>query len=326
MSDSFSYGDPTETEVSAITRALKTWYEAAGVRTDPRRVLSQERHEGAFYWPPHLAPLFSHPAVVACGPEAGEEILIQHLYQYLDFTANYELRVINQASELLANGRAGLYLPAPVRRDAYKIYVDEGYHALYSRDLIFQVADASGIKHRPYDFEGFMGFMLRAQEQVGPDLRLVVMFLVVVVFETLVTSTLTQIPKQRDVISTVRELVTDHAEDEARHSVFYSELFGYLWGELSPKQRRTLGPLLPEFIVRPLEPPCEAQSQWLVNIGIDPRDTQGILEEAYPLRETQAGMARTARATLRLFGKHGLYDDPRTREAFGARGLLPSDA
>jgi hypothetical protein len=75
-----------------------------------------------------------------------------------------------------------------------------------------------------------------------------------------VTATLTQIPKQWTVISTVRELVTDHAEDEARHSVFYSELFGYLWGQLSLKQRRILGPLLLEFIVRPLQPPREALS------------------------------------------------------------------
>jgi hypothetical protein len=63
-----------------------------------------------------------------------------------------------------------------------------------------------------------------------------------------------------------------------------------------------------------------------VNVGIDPLDTDGILSEAYPVAETQAGMARTARATLRLFGKHGLYDDPRTRETFDAHGLLPSDA
>lgn len=326
LADDFTYGTPTETEVSEITRALKNWYEVAGVRSDPRRVLSDERREGAFYWPPHLAPLFSHGAVVARGPQSGEEILVRHLYQYLDFTANYELRVINQASELLANGRSGLYLPAPVRQDAYKIYVDEGYHALYSRDLIFQVAAASGIEHQPYDFDGFMEFMPRAQQQVPPELRLVVIFVIVVVFETLVTATLTQIPKQRNVISTVRELVTDHAQDEARHSVFYSELFGYLWGQLSPKQRRIIGPLLPEFIVRPLQPPREALRQWLVNIGIDGCDTDDIIDEAYPMAETEAGMARTARATVRLFGKHGLYDDPRTRETFDAYGLLPSDA
>lgn len=317
---------PSDLEVTAITRGLRTWYNAAGVRADPRRVLRDERREGAFYWPPHLAPMVDHPAIRALGEDAREEILIRHLFQYLDFTANYELKVINRASELLANGRSGLYLPAPIRLDAYKIYVDEGYHALYSRDLIFQVEDASEIRHIPLDFQKYMSFMHRAQEQVPTDLHDIVMLLVVVVFETLVTATLTQIPKHRTVISTVRELVTDHAQDEARHSVFFSELFGYLWGQLDPKQRRLLGPLIPDFIVAPLMPPRDALRAWLSHISAERDDIDGVIGESYPLPDVQAGMARTARATLRLFGRHGLYDDPRTRDAFAAHGLLPNDA
>lgn len=317
---------PTDLEVTAMTRALRTWYDAAGVRVDPRRVLRDERREGADYWPPHLAPLVEHPAVRALGDGAREEILVRHLFQYLDLTAHYELQVVNRASEMLANGRSGLYLPAAVRLDAYKIYVDEGYHALYSRDLIFQVEAASEIPHIPMDFEKYMSFLRRAQERVPADMRDMVMLLVVVVFETLVTATLTQIPKQRTVISTVRELVTDHAEDEARHSVFYGELFGYLWGQLSPRQRRLLGPLIPAFIVGPLAPPAEALREWLSHVGVDRRDVDDVIGESYPHTDVQAGMARTARATLRLFGKYGLYDDPRTREAFAAHGLLPKDA
>lgn len=317
---------PSDVEVTAMTRALRTWYEAAGVRADPRRVLRDERREGAFYWPPHLAPLVDHPAIRALGDEAREEILVRHLFQYLDLTANYELKVVNRACDLLANGRSGLYLPAPVRLDAYKIYVDEGYHALYSRDLIFQVEEGSGIRHIPSDFQKYISFVQRAQEQVPASLHDMVMMLVVVVFETLVTATLTQIPKQRTVISTVRELVTDHAEDEARHSVFYSELFGYLWGQFDPKQRRLLGPLIPEFIVAPLAPPRDALRAWLSHVGVERDDIDDVIAESYPLADVQGAMARTARATLRLFGKHGLYDDPRTREAFAARDLLPDGA
>jgi P-aminobenzoate N-oxygenase AurF len=320
-------GEPDEVEVTAMTRALRNWYEAAGVRADPRRVLRDERREGAFYWPPHLAPLVRHPAVMALGEEAQEEILVRHLFQYLDLTAHYEMQVVNRASEILANGRSGLYLPEAVRLDAYKIYVDEGYHALYSRDLIFQVEGAAGIGHIPSDFERYMSFMRRAQEEVAADnLGDMAMLLVVVVFETLVTATLTQIPKQRTVISTVRELVTDHAEDEARHSVFFSELFGYLWGQLDQRRRRLLGPLIPGFIIGPLAPPMEAMRGWLARIGIEPGDIEDVIAESYPREEVQVGMAQTARATLRLFGRHGLYDDPATREAFAAHGLLPADA
>jgi hypothetical protein len=161
---------------------------------------------------------------------------------------------------------------------------------------------------------------------VSANLHDIVVLLVVVVFETLVTATLTQIPKQRTVISTVRELVTDHAEDEARHSVFYSELFGYLWGQLDPKQRGLLGPLIPSFIVAPLSPPTDALRAWLTHVGVERDDVDGVVGESYPLADVREGMVRTARATLRLFGNHGLYEDPRTREAFAAHGILPDDA
>jgi hypothetical protein len=313
---------PLEHETAAITKALRSWYERAGVRVDPRRMMREEHREGLHYWPPALAGFVAHPQVVQRGKAVSDELLVRQLYQYLQFTANYEMRVINRATELIANGRSGLDLPASVRHDAYKIYCDEGYHAMYSFDVIAQVEQASGIEHRPFDFDATLRYLQVAQDTAPARLRTTVTLLVVIVFETLITATLTQIPRSGDVISLVREVVRDHAQDEGCHHAFFAKFFGYLWGQLSPKDRTILGPLLAEFIVRPLEPRLDTLRDSLAVAGLSGDATEEVVHDCFPAQQTRDTIRATAKSTLRLFARHGLYDDPGTREAFEARGLL----
>jgi hypothetical protein len=317
---------PLEYETAAITKALRSWYERAGVRVDPRRMMREEHREGLHYWPPALAGFVAHPQVAQRGKVVRDELLVRQLYQYLQFTANYELRVINGATELIANGRSGLDLPAAVRHDAFKIYCDEGYHAMYSFDVIAQVEQASGIKHRPFDFEATLRYLQVAQDTTPARLRTTVTLLVVIVFETLITATLTQIPRSGDVISLVREVVKDHAQDEGCHHAYFSKFFGYLWGQLSPKDRTLLGPLLAEFIVRPLEPQLDTLRDSLAVAGLSGDAREEVVRDCFPAQQTRDTIRGTAKSTLRLFGRHGLYDDPATREAFEARGLLVEGA
>lgn len=308
---------------AGLTRPLRGWYDRAGVRVDPRRMLLIERELGRDFWPAHLAPVVAHPLVVARGERARQELLVQQLYQYLQFTANYELRVINRATEMIANGRSGVDVSLPVRLDAYKIYCDEGYHALYSVDVVHQVQQATGIAPRPPEFETFLRYLERIERDASPELRAVVVLLVVVVFETLITANLTQIPRDPNIVTLVRDIVTDHAEDEGRHHAFFSGFFSVLWGGLDADQRRVLGPLLPEMIVGPLQPPYETLRASLAAVGLDRDQCEQVLGESYPRPAVLRGIRETAKATIRLFQEHGVLDEPRTRERFVQTGLCP---
>lgn len=311
-------------ETQLLLRAMRHWYEQAGIRVDPRRMLDVELQAGRNYWPPNLAPHVTHPLVERLGTGVRQELLVRQLYQYLQFTANYELRVINRATEMIANNRSGLPLSTEARLDAYKIYTDEGYHALYSTDMIRQVERTTGIAFREYDFDRFVRYLDDLEGQ-APDLRAVVQMLVVVVFETLITGTLTQIPKDGNVVEAVRDIVTDHAEDEGRHHAFFSCFFPILWGGLSPGQRTQVGRLVPQMIVRPLEPPAAVIRASLEGAGLGRDEVVQVLAESYPRDAVMAGVRRTAKSTLRLFGNHGLYDDPEVRHAFDAAGLLVAE-
>jgi P-aminobenzoate N-oxygenase AurF len=311
-----------ELELPAVAAALADWHDRAGVRNDPRRLLHEEELHGLWLWPAALAPHVDHPLVQQRGAELRRRLLAQQACQYLEFTANYETRVINPATEVIANGRLGVPIPRTLRLGAYKIYCDEAFHALTSVDTVDQLISATGYDDLDYDFDATLAHLEAAKAQAPANLSCVVTLLVAVVFETLVTASLSQIPRDKSVVTFVRQVVRDHAHDESRHHLFFSRFFGYLWGQLRPAERRALGPLLPEFVVRPLLPRLEAPRRTLLQAGLSVAQVDDVLAESYADAVAAQQLRHTARATLKLFGRHNLYDDPATREAFQVHGLI----
>ena len=130
------------------------------------------------------------------------------------------------------------------------------------------------------------------------------------------------IPRDERVVTAVRELVDDHAEDEGRHHAFFSKFFDCIWPQLSARQRRLLGPFLPRLVLAFLEPDYDALASILSRSGLSDDEVRRVIEEAHPHDEVVADIRRTSRATLRLFHEHDILDDPGTLEAFSTSGLL----
>jgi hypothetical protein len=302
---------------------LKDWDSSAGVRAKPRRLLTDEESMGKVYFSTALVPIIHHPLVVGMGPEVQRRLLIQHLYHYLDFTTNFEIEVVNHAARRIAFGKAGFRLPDAMLFDAYKVYCDEGFHSFFSVDIKQQVEAATGVAPLPYNFREFLGRLNEARKGVPENLKQVSALLMVIVFETLISSILNKIPKDKQVISAVREMVSDHADDEARHHSFFSNLFDIIWPQLSEKQHSILGPLLPHFIIKSLEPDYNAIRRRLASCGLAPADVEQVIDGSYPHEEVIAALRKTASATLRLFERNGLFKDARTLDAFHRSELLP---
>jgi hypothetical protein len=132
-------GADRDTEAELEYRSpFGNWFDRATVRKAPRRLLEPE-DAGRYPFSPDLVPLAAHPLVRALPPRAFERVLIQHLYRYLDFTAKLEHLVVNRTVLGIAHDTIGVELPEAMRFDAYKIYCDEAFHALFSADLARQV-------------------------------------------------------------------------------------------------------------------------------------------------------------------------------------------
>ncbi|WP_030020011.1 diiron oxygenase [Streptomyces monomycini] len=298
------------------------WYEKAGVRRDPRRVIARDLEAGKTLFPEALIPYLDHPLVRALGPDERFRIVTRHLYQYLHFTMHFETSVVNRATERIANGSSGLGVRPPMRLDAYKIYCDEAYHALYSLDAIEQVRGATGVDVPAYDFAPFLKQLDGIGAQVMPGEPVLTQLLQVVVFETLVTSILKDIPKDPQVVDTVREIVGDHAEDEGRHHAYFSGFFKELWTDLDPGMRERSARCLPALVSRSLAPDLAPVRTSLRLAGLGEDAVEQVVADAYTAGRVRRHTHDSARHTVRLFASAGVLDVPGADEAFAAAGLV----
>ncbi|QQQ78806.1 diiron oxygenase [Saccharothrix sp. 6-C] len=302
-------------------KAFDSWYDRAGVRSGPRRTFAEDADILKEFFPVHLVPHLGHPQVQQSEGPIQRYLSAQHLFQWLRFTSHFEVAVVNRATQRIAEGSSGLELPNWACLVAFQIYVDEGYHSLYSLDVLRQVEERSGIQALPYDFQRFLAKL----DGVGheyPDYRLLIQLLQVVVFETLITSILMDIPNDRSVIEVVRETVRDHAIDEGRHHAYFSNFFKYLWGQLDHGTRRLVATFLPSLIVQSLQPATRPATAALLKAGFSEAKTREIVAESYNRAGVTASIRVASAKTVALFEQLGVLDIPGSRERFVEEGLL----
>lgn len=307
---------------SAYNSMLRDWHDQASVRRRERRAYQDEEALGKVYFSPNLVAIVRHPLVLNLGPAVRREILIQHLYNYFDFTSSFEVEIVNWGVQRIFLGKTGFELPEEMLLDAYKIYCDEAYHSLFCADIKHQIQAVTGVVPNPLDFEAFLSKLDMVQASVPADLKPTTRLFIVILFETLISLILHQIPEDENVISAVRQSVSDHAEDEARHHAYFSTFLDIVWPQITKQQQLIIGPLLPHFIIKSLEPNYEAIKHRLSKFDLTHAEIEQIVEESYPYSEVIAGLRKTARVTLSILERNGIYEDPKTLEAFQISGLL----
>jgi hypothetical protein len=301
---------------------LNNWDARASVRVKPRRLVLQEEEEmGKVFFSPELVPVSQHDLVRQFGWHAVREMQVCHLYRYLDFTTELELEVINTVSKDIALGRLDLELPEVMRADAFKLCTDEAHHAYFSDDIKRQVVLATGVAPERGSHPYFLKKLRAIQKSLPPEYYALSELLFTVVSETLISSILADIPKDERVVTAVREIVADHAEDEGRHSAYFSQFFGFLWPQLSDTQRGVLGPLLPHFILAFLQPDYDAIRRSLSRLPLEREQIETVLDQTYPRQLVVENAKDAAAVTLRLLEHKNVMADPRIVDEFRACGL-----
>jgi hypothetical protein len=305
---------------------LEKWHKTAGVRTGPHRVIGGGAAEGTVFFPHQLVPHLAHP-VVATLPAARREMLtLLHLYQFLLATTHVETRVVNVGAERIANGRLGIDVPAATRMDAFKIYCDEGYHALYSLDLAEQIAGVTGVPVPRWDYGSFVERLAVAARAQLPDEPVLAQLLQVVVFETLITAILNEAPGYPDLDGTVRDVLRDHARDEGRHHRFFTAFFHHLWAGLRPGLRAKVAQALPALIEVCMAADVVPVRSALLIAGLDVATADQVVRECYDTSAVPERTAEITRATVTMCRSAGVLDMPGAAEASPTRGLTRDES
>ena len=305
---------------------MDRWYDLAGVRGGVRRTFHEESEAGQVFFPERLVPFLSHEAVRELPAEQRRELTVRHLYQFLLSTAHLETRVVNRGAELIANGRSGIELPASSRLDAFKVYCDEGYHALYSLDLADQIGAVTGVAVPGWDYGGFVDQLADAVAKTLPDQPRLAVLLQVIVFETLITAVLHEIPNDGTVVTAVRETVRDHARDEGRHHHYFTGFFHELWRQLDTPTRAQVAFAMPALLRSCLLWDVEPVRSSLVLAGLDGDTATAVVRDCYGGDVGDERIRAICRASLRMCESAGVFAVPGAAEHFAAHGLIDGSA
>jgi hypothetical protein len=299
-----------------------SWYERSTVRAARRRELD-ERTEDQVFFSADLVPVARHDIVRALPPEVFRQVLVRHLYRYLEFTSKLEHLVVNRTLLGIAHGTIGVELPDDMRFDAFKIYCDEAYHALFCVDLARQVRDRTGIRPLLPDRPYFLERLAQIAQPLAPELRPLMELMFVVVSETLISATLAQAPRNDEtVVPAVREIIADHALDEGRHHAYFGAFLRHLWPQLDRAARRTAGRLVPALIQAFLRPEVTSVREELLGYGVGRTDVDQVVDEVFMTSSVLAQVRATAAPVIRRFAELDVLDDRAAVEEFQAQGLL----
>jgi hypothetical protein len=297
------------------------WDELSYIRNKPRRATPFDRN--LYFYPEALAVLFAHPKVAKAPEQIRRKLLVHHLYYYLEFTVRLELGPVNEVVKLLCHEDFLPWLPLQMRDDAFKIYVDEGAHALMSRELMMAVQENTKVE-RLRVTPAFLRILDGLVASEEPEYRPLIKLFFVIISETLITGSLVRLPKDESVQRAVRDLANDHATDEGRHHAYFRKIFEYVWPRLPRELKRKVGILLPDMVLAFLQPDKSALTRMLASFPEEfPKPAQ-IVEEVLNYKSTRDGIVTSASPTLKMLRENHVFDDHVIDAAFMRLRLVPS--
>ncbi|MCB9698694.1 MAG: diiron oxygenase [Alphaproteobacteria bacterium] len=288
----------------------RDWYERATVRARGTPIPWQE--EGCDF-SPTLVPWALDPAIDGL---AARELRRRRLCRYLHATAALEVQVVDDVAARIAFDQLPIRFGDAARRDALRVFTDEGFHAVQAADLLEQAGpftpDAPPCWLTRLD-------ALRAGR--GTDDAALVTFLFTVATETLVSGHLRVLSRDPAVRPAVRAFVTGHAADEAWHGAYFGERFCELWGELAPGDRARLGPVVIEAVKAFLDPDVDAIVADLRAVGLGATEAAAVVARTVRAGDPERARWDEARPTLQCLRRAGALDEPSVRDALATGGL-----
>lgn len=296
------------------------WDSSCWVRRGPRFQCDGPIDTACEFFPRQLVP-YADRLEQRLGRPALSRVLLERLYQYLRFTELLELKSINQVGHQIALGELTVPVSSDLRSRAFLLVRDEAHHATVSDDLARQIEQTTGVEALPAGEPHFLVRLRQTAETCSPEFRPLLDTAFATISETLISGSLAQIPKDPSVVAVVRDYATAHELDEARHAAYFSELFGVWWPQLPARARAEIGPRLPDLCFAFLAPDEPSHVQSLEAAGLTPREAREWVREAFPAAQLGPSLRRPLQVSLSLFERTGVFEDPRTADAFAQCGL-----
>lgn len=303
---------------------LGDWNTRASVRTSDYQYKLppdlEKQLESRDWFPPALLPYLKHPEVKLADKAITKRLCANHLVNFLNYTTLLEHQIVNRSVELIIHDELEFTIPSRMKTAALQLYTDEGYHALFSYQLAEQVskfydmATQSTIHRRITKLNQLI--------HTTPDKQKSITWLLIgFVSETIIAKDLRDV-YQKNLVCCVQEMLKDHLADEARHSRYFSEVFHYLWIQMSDEQRILSAKQLLDIILIFFETDkkwleLSLRSVQLSETTVDQVVTMMADPHAHILRAREG-----ASTTFQALKKAGFFKRTDIRQLFSNVGLI----
>jgi para-aminobenzoate N-oxygenase AurF len=291
------------------------------ISTKVPRLVRIPLQAGYKYFPEYSCNLFDHPAVQQAPEKVRHDLLVLQLYYYLRFTVFLELGPVTEVCKLLCIKEVLPWLVPDMKAEAFKIYTEEIEHAYMYHDVFLEIEQATAVaplNNKPV----FLSRIDRIIQQADSDFHSWTKLFFVIVSETLITNQLVRLPNDANLQPVVRELVREHAHDEARHHAFFKKIFKLTWQQLHPDTRQRIGVQLPDLIAAYLRPDEFSMLEMLQRFPDVFPEPQDMLNALFSPQANRARILTAALPTLQMFQTNGMFSDERIAEAFDRAGFM----
>jgi hypothetical protein len=278
------------------------WNEKSAVRSKEKlSIVDPYDVVNSHLFSPSLTSYADHAYVAAMGPEAKAYLRARRLYDYLGSTERVEAEIVNRAIEIVMLNED---MPTSITKDFAKIYTDEAYHILMMINFKAEMEFITKIKFKSRKYSGIESILLELKYLEGTDL-LLARLVSSIVTETLITGTLLKAADSR-VYAPVREVLSDHARDEAYHHAAFTRLADCILPNLSLPQKEFTSQIASMAIESFLRPDLSAVTEDLEFVNLKDIQIEEIISSISKPEAVRTQMLESSRSTRKLFQKYSI--------------------
>lgn len=228
-----------KTTVSAnrAVSAFETWHASSAVRARAYAYKFSDQDyqicEPGLWFPEILMPVLMCARLGKLTKDQLRLVHVHHLIHFLDYTTDLEVTHVNRAVISMTHGALSAHFTDEQKCQALKLYTDEGYHALFSKEMADQLArHFCLVRSRSTRIKRLDRIIAACPQEYKHFAEFVIAF----VSETIIVQELSYLARG-DLVLPVFHMLNDHLHDEAKHSVFFIECWVQLWSNLSREER-----------------------------------------------------------------------------------------
>jgi hypothetical protein len=303
---------------------LGEWNTRASVRTSDHHYQLpsdlEKQLQSRDWFPPALLPYLSHPEIKSADQAITKRLCANHLVNFLHYTTLLEHRIVNRSVEIIIHDELDFPIPPRMKTAALQLYTDEGYHALFSNQLAKQIIEFYGMPDQPVTHNRITR-LNNLIHSTPEKQRALTWFLVGFASETIIAKDLRDIYKDT-LICSVQEMLSDHLTDEARHSRYFSEVFHYLWLQMSDELRITSAKQLLEALLIFFETDQQWLERSLRSVQLSETTVEQIL---VTMADPHAHILRIrsgASSTFKALKKAGFFKQPEIQNLYFKMALI----